>query len=279
AGAANTELDVSVIFGAIVGDRIFDELDHVIERDRRLRRVDDGFEFGFEAHASDWLLIRKLVSCIIAIPRCGMARSLPSSFVAKKMAPQDDKSFPVVADGGLRGHDGVESYVLSNQNFAEHAVLAQLDGLHANQFEQRQKNADQRLTRFDIAQELFQPKRPVFERQAPLQVFDHLSDGDSFLINLDHRGGARAIQDLLKSFDQVDDVGGDLGSVPSASMKSLIAGLERTASSICCFCMSICAADLNFSCSMRRLTSSLRGSSCYSEVAAGSRGRSIFDLI
>src|SRR5208282_2703822 len=69
------------------------------------------------------------------------------------------------------------------------------------------------------------------------------------------------------------------GSVPSASMNSRIAGLLSTASSICCFCRSICAADLNFSCSSRRLTSSLRGSSCASAGASGSRGNNIFDLM
>src|ERR1051326_5574267 len=56
------------------------------------------------------------------------------------------------------------------------------------------------------------------------------------------------------------------GSAPSASMNSFSDGFDSTASSICCFCKSICAADLNFSCSNSRLTSSLRGSSSSSAV-------------
>ena len=38
-------------FGAIGGLRgIFDERDNLVGRDRRFRRVDDGFDFGFKAH-------------------------------------------------------------------------------------------------------------------------------------------------------------------------------------------------------------------------------------
>src|SRR6267378_1286033 len=69
------------------------------------------------------------------------------------------------------------------------------------------------------------------------------------------------------------------GSVPSSSMNSFSEGLDRTASSICCFCRSICAADLNFSCSRSRFTNSVRGSACSSGAALTSRGNNILDFM
>ncbi len=47
---------------------------------------------------------------------------------------------------------------------------------------------------FDVAQKQFQPDGLVFQRQAAAQVFNHLADGDRFLVNLDHGTMAGAIQ-------------------------------------------------------------------------------------
>ena len=61
-----------------------------------------------------------------------------------------------------------------------------------------------------VAQDLLQPQRAIFERQPPPQIIDHLADGDGLFVHLKHRAGARALQNLLEGFHQVDDVGRDL---------------------------------------------------------------------
>ena len=42
-----------------------------------------------------------------------------------------------------------------------------------------------------------------------MQVLDHLADGDGFFVDLEDRAGAGAIQNLLESLDEVDDIGGE----------------------------------------------------------------------
>src|SRR5215472_7868840 len=112
---------------------------------------------------------------------------------------------PIVSYRRRSRHDGFKSRVLAQQDFPEQAVLPQLDGLQPYQFEQRQEHRDQRLPRIRIPQELLQAKRLVFERQPTPQVFDHLRHRDAFLIHLDDGPRARAVEDLLKGLDQIDD--------------------------------------------------------------------------
>ncbi len=47
--------------------------------------------------------------------------------------------------------------------------------------------------------------------EPPVQVLDHLADGDGLFVHLQHGPGARAVQNLLEGLDQVDDIGGQLG--------------------------------------------------------------------
>ena len=62
-----------------------------------------------------------------------------------------------------------------------------------------------------VAEHLFQANRPVFDRQAAVQVLDHLADGHGFFVHIQNWARAGAVENLLESLDQVDHVGGELG--------------------------------------------------------------------
>ena len=50
-GPTDTGFDFGVICGGTVADsRFIHQLDHVFQGNRRFRRVNDGFEFGFQTH-------------------------------------------------------------------------------------------------------------------------------------------------------------------------------------------------------------------------------------
>ena len=50
-------------------------------------------------------------------------------------------------------HDRIKQFMLLDQDFAEHLVLAQQDGLEAHQLQQRQKSRNQRRARLQMLQE------------------------------------------------------------------------------------------------------------------------------
>jgi hypothetical protein len=52
---------------------------------------------------------------------------------------------PIIAHSGLFRHDRFESYMFSQKDFPEQAVLPQLDRLQSHHFKQRQKHTNQRL--------------------------------------------------------------------------------------------------------------------------------------
>jgi len=49
----------------------------------------------------------------------------------------------------------------------------------------------------------------IFEGEPAVQVLDHLADGYGLFVNFEDRPAARAVEDLLKRLDQVDDIGGE----------------------------------------------------------------------
>jgi hypothetical protein len=68
-------------------------------------------------------------------------------FSRKFSVPFPNKSLPpIIPYRCLLRHYGVESAVLSQQDFPEHAVLPQLNGLQPHQFQKRQKHTDQCLS-------------------------------------------------------------------------------------------------------------------------------------
>src|ERR1019366_2855985 len=83
------------------------------------------------------------------------------------------------------------------------------DRLQADEFEQRQKHADQRRSRRHIAQHLLQANGAIFEREPAVQVLDHLANGYGLFVHFQDWPGARPVQNLLEGFDQVDDIGGE----------------------------------------------------------------------
>ena len=83
---------------------------------------------------------------------------------------------PIISDRSLLGHDRFEPDVLSDQDLAEQALLAKLHRLQAYQFEHGQKHANQRRARFDVAQDLFQTYRLVFQRRVENPLDRQVSD-------------------------------------------------------------------------------------------------------
>ncbi len=61
-----------------------------------------------------------------------------------------------------------------------------------------------------LRKQRLQADRFVFQRQSPAHVVDHLRYGDVVFLHVERRLVARAVEDLLKRLDQVDDVGGEL---------------------------------------------------------------------
>src|ERR1039458_6196815 len=71
---------------------------------------------------------------------------------------------PIITHRSLLAHYFFEVGMLAHEHFAEDVVLPYLDRLQPDQFEQRQKHADQRRPRRHIAQHLLQSNGAIFER-------------------------------------------------------------------------------------------------------------------
>src|ERR1035441_8848933 len=95
--------------------------------------------------ASSWglRLIRSVASCQLPVASKTSANTTGNWL----LATGNCFSLPIVTHRGLLGHDLFEVGMFSHQHFAEDVVLPHLDRLQPYQFEQRQKHADQRLSR------------------------------------------------------------------------------------------------------------------------------------
>src|ERR1035437_6602851 len=118
---------------------------------------------------------------------------------------------PVVAGVGQAFvHHRVEAGVLLDEDLAELAVLAEQDGLEADQLQQRQEHGDEGALGAGVAQEAARGHGLVFHSEAASEEPDHLAHGDRVFADVNHRALAGALQDVAEDADQVHGVGGDL---------------------------------------------------------------------
>src|SRR6266436_4665143 len=159
--------------------------------------------------ASSWAL-RLMNQWSVVSGRWSVKPAAPQSspLATAHWPPTTALSLPVITHRSLLGHHFFEMRMLAHQHFAEDVVLPHLDRLQPDQFEQRQKYADQRLSRLHTAEHLLQPNGAIFEGEPAVQVLDHLADGYGLFVHFEDRPAARAVEDLLKRLDQVDDIGG-----------------------------------------------------------------------
>jgi hypothetical protein len=100
--------------------------------------------------------------------------------------------------------------VLLDEDLAEGAVLAEQDGLQADQFQQRQEHGDQRALGAGVAEQAAQGHGLVFHGEAAGEELDHLADGDGVFLHVEDGAVAGALQNVAEDAHQVDGVGGDL---------------------------------------------------------------------
>src|ERR1035438_4871868 len=113
-------------------DRRLYELDHLLESDWRLRRIDDGFELSFEGHRNQLSVT---------------GYQLPPAWSALtdrwRLPTANGSSSPVVAHRRLLIHNFIEVRMFADGNLSEHFFLTHLDRLQAHHFQQREKHAHQ----------------------------------------------------------------------------------------------------------------------------------------
>src|SRR6266404_8178592 len=156
--------------------------------------------------ASSWAL--RLMNQLLAGGAPGVRARPPLNWPGEDARHSTTRFFslPIITHRSLLGHHFFEMRMLAPEHFAEDVVLPHLDRLQPHQFEQRQKYADQRLSRLHTAEHLLQANGAIFEGEPAVQVLDHLADGYGLFVHFEDWPGPRPVQNLLERLDQVNDI-------------------------------------------------------------------------
>ena len=86
---------------------------------------------------------------------------------------------PVIVSAGQSFvHYRVEAGVFLDEDLAELAVLAEKDGLEADQLKQTQEHGDESALGVRVAEQTAQCHGLVFHSEAPREELNHLADGN-----------------------------------------------------------------------------------------------------
>jgi hypothetical protein len=116
---------------------------------------------------------------------------------------------PVVLDAEAFVDGLFELLVLLDVDLAEAAVLAEEDGLEADEFEQGEEHGNDGVNGAGVGEEFGEGDGAVFHHEAAADEVDHLTDGDGVLFDVEDRAAFGALDDFAEDADEVEGVGGD----------------------------------------------------------------------